>query len=220
MRRAALATVTVLTLAACGPGDVHPGDDDAAPDGAAPGGSGLVFRFVAPDLGETIDDLTVSGIHLSVRDVRALGDAAPGDDRTTLDRGTIELPGDGAAEIRFDDAPPGRYSSFELEIDRSQDGESSWRMDGTVRVDGEDQDFVIDDEAAAPISLPLANLNLGAAEVATITIEIDVIGLASVVDWESLPPEDVLTVDDDSPELAAVHARLTSAFSVASVDIQ
>src|SRR6185436_4514443 len=106
---------------------------------------GLVFRFVAPDLGQEVDDVTVSQIHVSIRDVRALGDAAPGDDRTTQDRAQIALP-DEPAEIRFDEAPPGRYSSFEFEIDRAQDGESAWDMAGSVHFNGEDWPFAIEDE--------------------------------------------------------------------------
>jgi hypothetical protein len=217
MRRAALATVAVLTLAACGPGDVHNGDDDGG-TADANGMSGLVFRFVAPDLGQTVDDLTVSQIHLSVRDVRALGDAAPGDDRTTLDRDQIDLPG--TEEVRFDQAPPGRYSSFELEIDRAQDGESSWSMTGSVHFNGDDWGFAIDDEESRPISLPLVDVNLRAGEIATFTVQIDVSGICSGVDWESLPQEDPLEIDHESPQIAGIRTNLTAAFSIVSVDVQ
>jgi hypothetical protein len=220
MHRVALAAVTALTLAACGPGGVHNGDDGGA-DATDPQEGGLVFRFVAPDIGQTTSDLTVSQLRLSLRDVRALGDAAPGDERTTLDRRELELHDQEMPEIRFDQAPPGRYSSFEFEIDRALDGESSWSMEGVVHFDDADWSFSVEDEESRAISLPLQDVTLAAGETATITVEIDVIAICSDVDWPSLPREgSEIQIDDDSSAIAGMRANLVTSFSIAGVDVQ
>jgi hypothetical protein len=211
-RQVALAS---LFLAACGAGN-H-GDDNGTVD--AGDMAGLVFQISSPDLGQIDQDTTVEHLRMHARDVRALGDAAPGDDRTLLDHTDIDLDTGAVRTIQFDKAPPGRYSSFELVVDRPSDSDYAWQMDGTTVVDGNNWNFEIEDDQAQPITLPI-DVTLDAGQTATIQVHVLVNPICEPIDWsQALPDGSTLEINDASPQAAGARMRFSTSFSIAGVQL-
>ena len=223
MRRCAV--IVLFAVAACGPGETITGDDDGGVIDAPEGGmSGLVFRFTAPDVGVHADELTIDRFRGNLRDIRALGDAAPGDARTSQDALAFDFDGtEGktASVVEFHEAPPGRYSSFEFVVDAPVDGDDAWRLEGDVLVESQTHAFNIEDDEPAAISLELADVVLGAGETATITIEIDLFGICDAIDWESIERDgNTYDIDDDSEAIIGIRTSFATSFSIADVVIE
>jgi len=156
---------------------------------------------------------------MHVRDVRALGDAAPGDTRTSLDHTDLDLDQGKTDTIQFDKAPPGRYSSFEFVVDRPSDSDYAWRMDGSTQVNGTGWSFEIEDDHAQTISLPI-DVTLDAGQTATIQVQVQVNPICEPIDWSQVPPDgDMLELGDNDPQAAGARSRFATAFSIAGVQL-
>lgn len=185
--------------------------DGGADDGAVTGGLRLAFEAVPPlpATSEGLYPATVDAARLVLRDVRAIGDAAPGDPRTTRAEVTLELDPEASADpVVFEDAPPGRYSRVEGRVKRL-------RVTGAVDVD-ELTPFVIDDEPPRPVtfSFPLAGVELPAGGERTVTIGVELIELVEPIDWTAAPltPEGY-RIDGDSDAILPVREELGSIFA-------
>jgi hypothetical protein len=222
MRRAITLCALAGVLLACGP----PGDgdgDDAGVD--APGGDagtssgGLVFEFVAqPPLDGLGGGVTVDEAHISLRDVRAIGDSAPGDSRTSIGELDLEW-GDarGPGPLAFPLAPPGIYSTFEARLGRPSTGEERFDLRGTVLVEGETRRFRIEnEEISEQLSVALDGLALG-DERRTATVAVSFAFLAALP-WDQMELDDgEYQIEGDSPHMPAVVAGMRGAFSLAGV---
>jgi hypothetical protein len=213
MRRIPLAWA-VMVLAACGPGDLDPDGGDDDPDGRS---GGLVFRWTAPDIDRALGQVTVESLELRLRDLRVVGDAAPGDARTYLAQQELELNGSDR-ETRFEDAPPGRYSSLEFAIARPTDEDSAWALYGTVVLGDETFDLEVFDPVTSPISLRV-DLDLTDGRTRIVTIEVDVGAVALAIPWSTVVPDDDgdLVVEGESPLLVPAREALRAGFAVVDV---
>jgi hypothetical protein len=226
-----LCTPLALLLAACsvssgskadsGP---EPGDDGGGPGPDAPeGAAGLVLEFhgvpeLTADLGGTWNAV-LEEVRIDLENVRAVGDAAPGDERTT--RAELRLEWWGADDdggdpannepvvVSFNDAPPGLYSNVYAEL-------IDYRLQGKVDIEAEDRDFEIVDQPGSPlaISIPLGGVTLEAGE--TRHLVIDVSCAAAVVDtpWDQVAEQDGnLLVDSASPQIGGIRDDMEAAFA-------
>jgi hypothetical protein len=218
-----------LALAGCvggcepdtgGLGVVDAGRD--APDARRPdaGGAaaGLILEWkVVPALPAALPgDVRLTEVRLNLRDVRVLGDSAPGDGRTAVDRLELTWRVDqGPAPLAFLQAPPGLYSSLRYRVgDGDEDG---IELSGTVRRDGEDVDFEIEDSMALGIDVPLS-LELTPGEQVTLEVRLDTAAVLGGIDWSEAEVEDgEIKLDDDSAQLQGVRDRLRTAFSVVEI---
>lgn len=210
--------VAVAALAACGPGDIgaDAGDDD--PDGGGSGDSGLRVTWTGRGLGAPGDDLVIDRVRINLRDLRVVGDAAPGNE-TYVAALALDLRDTEAIETYLDRAPPGMYSALEFSVDGGADEEASWEMLGTVDLGGEIVDWQIEDEGMLPVDLALVGLDLPAGETRTIAVDLDAAAVVDDLDWEALEGnEDRITIDEDSPLMPALRGRLVDAFSIAGID--
>lgn len=209
-----------LMMAACGPpGEIPVGDAGDDTVDAIEEMAGLEFRWSASGLGEN-GDATLDEVQLFLRDIRAIGDATPGDDTyQAMDELVFRADGGGEAEtIEFRRAPPGRYSAFEFELARPSDGGAAWSITGTCDVMGQGYDLEIEDDTSSSISLPL-DLLLAAGETRVIEIEIAIDEVVAGVDWnDGTIEDDTLVVDEDSPLMPGMRSRLIAAFSIASIN--
>jgi hypothetical protein len=217
MRVPASLVFATVALAACGPGEVGPdaGDDD--PDGGG-GGSGLIVTWTGRGLDAPDDGVAIDRVRLHLRDLRVVGDAAPGDEtyRAAQD---LDLEAGTVRRTEFDDAPPGMYSALELFVDGGADEETSWEMSGTVELDDRTVEWEIEDDATLPVDLPLVGLDLPAGETRTIAVDLDAQAVVAGIPWESLETkEDRISIEDDSPLMSAIRTRLVDAFTVGSID--
>lgn len=210
----------LLGLAACGTGEVTP--DAGGDDGDAGAGmGGLVFRFQAPGINNEVDDVRVTRLRLRTTNLRAIGDAGSGLD-TYLEDKDIELEDGNAVTIRFDHAPPGRYSAFEFSLERPTDNDAAWEVEARADVDGENVRVKIGDEQTSTISLPLDELDLAAGQTVQVDVAIDIAdfeeAIAATIDWSDFPSGDISIDDDDEPLIvAALRLALRAAFEIESI---
>src|SRR5262249_41556401 len=141
---------------------------------APPQSGGLVFEFgtdpVVP--GTVGTKVRVDEVRVYWRDVRAIGDSAPGDYRTSI--ATLDLDWQGnnmPAPLAVPQAPPGLYSRLEA---RAGGGEKAYEIRGVVALNGGGMEsFEISDEANESISIPLTGVMVNTARVtARITLSL------------------------------------------------
>lgn len=214
-----LVLAAIATVAACGPPGVDPpdaGDDD--PDGDVEMG-GIELRWTAPELGADLDGVRIDRIRLSLRDVRVVGDATPGDETYRASEEIALGDDDGEVDrIVFGNAPPGRYSAVEFALSRALDGKDAWRLDGECAIEKTEYSLGVSDDQSASVSLPL-DLVLGAGETRIVRVEIDVSRIVDDIDWSMAEIEEgELHVEGDSPLMAQLRAGLIAAFSIDGID--
>jgi hypothetical protein len=217
IRTATFAALVVVGVGACGGADgagPDAGTIDAA-DGAADGGTepgGLHLRLRAtPSLPASLGgdhDVTVDQLALVLDDLRLVGDAAPGDARTRIERAELEWPGDDVRTFRFPEAPPGVYAYVLATIDRFRfAGEVT--LEGEER-EGEDHEYELEDEQASlALSIALPDLVLEPGGERTIDLIVDVAAVVGPIDWSAAPTEeDEIELEDDHPIMDGVRDRL------------
>ena len=202
------------------------GEDGGGPGPDAPvaGAAGLTLQFRGvPPLPANLDgafEPRLDWVRIDLENVRAIGDSAPGDERTTRDElslawsagdGDDDEPENDPVVVSFDQAPPGLYSHVLVQL-------THYQLEGTVDIEDNDRDFDIDDTPSSPlaISIALGGVTLEAGETRQLTI--DVACGAAVVDtpWDQVEPEDGdLEVGSSSPHIGGIRARMESAFSYA-----
>jgi hypothetical protein len=170
--------------------DADPDDPDAP---AATGG--LTFRFLADPLLPTAPEgsfnVSITDAHYELTEVRAIGDAAPGDERTSRSSWEIRFE-EGANDLVFPTAPQGIYSFLFADVER-------YVLHGTVDKSGETYDFEISDEDnEVELAVDLKGLELGASPVVCV-ITMDLRRITNEVEWGPLEPdgEDEIDVDRD-----------------------
>jgi hypothetical protein len=218
-----------LLLAACSvdsasrpDSGIEPGEDGGGPGPDAPeGAAGLVLEFHGvPTLTADLDGefrAQLEQVRIDLENVRAVGDAAPGDERTTREELRLEWRGaddddpdeNDPVVVSFNEAPPGLYSNVYAEL-------ISYRLQGTVEVADNERDFEIVDQPGSPlaISIPLGGVTLEAGETRHLFIEVSC--AAAVVDtpWDQVSEEDgELLVDHESPQIDGVRDDMEAAFS-------
>jgi hypothetical protein len=220
-------------------GGSDPGQDGGGPGPDAPVGSaGLVLEFrgipALPAALGGVFDPELDQVRLELEDVRAVGDAAPGDERTSRDELRLEWRGgDGEGEgegeggddggndpvvVTFDQAPPGLYSSVFAEL-------VAYQLEGSVTVEGDgggDRDFEIEDSPSTgiAISIPLGGVTLEAGETRRVTIEVSCAAAVLDTPWDQVEEDDgELVVDGGSPEIDAVRGAMAGAFTYQGDDV-
>jgi hypothetical protein len=203
-----------------------PGDDGGGPGPDAEGGAaGLVLEFHGvPTLTAHLDGdfpAELEEVRIDLVNVRAVGDAAPGDERTTRDQLRLEWWGaddDGSEPaqndpvlVTFNEAPPGLYSNVYAEV-------VDYRMRGQVQVEvgGEDRDFSIDDtpSSALAISIALGGVTLEAGETQHVSIDVSCATAVIETRWDEVTEQDGnLVVDSSSPQIDTVRENIQAAFS-------
>lgn len=218
MRHAGMFLTLGLALAGCpGPGEDPPDptpDAGREPDaGEPPVGAGLVFQFESePGLGE--DELggeynpVIDEVVLTLVQVRAIGDAAPGDERTSADELALSWADGDTEELEFPQAPPGFYAQLLAEL-------ASYEIEGTLQVSGDRVPFRIAESGAnIEIAVGLDGLALEPGMDRTVTITVDLGDVVEAVDWDSVPAGDdgVRRLSAESEAMVEVRQRLQDAF--------
>lgn len=240
---AVLAALGLSVSAACGGGgstadpDADPsggGDGGAGGDGgpadpdAAPPTSGLVLAYE----GEPAFPATLGGpyeialsrlVRLELRDVRIIGDAAPGDARTSraqiwlawgceedegeVEEGEGECEGSAPRRFSFPDAPEGIYSSLLARL-------HLFRYEGQATTDLR-RDLTVEEEPeGVDVTIPLPDVPLGPGDVVEIVIGVALDDPVLAVDWSTVAPDGsgILLVDEGSPQIDSIIAAAAAAF--------
>jgi hypothetical protein len=197
-----------------------PGDDGGGPgeDGAT-GQAGLILEFrstppVPADLGGEWD-AELEEVRFDLRNVRAVGDAAPGDERTSREELRLDWrdgeDDDGRSDpvqVVFNQAPPGLYSYVLAQVD-------DYRISGTCEVTDSEYDYDIDDQPSSlDITIELGGLNLEPGTTRTVVIDVSVASAVVDTDWAAVEPEDgELEIDHESDQIEAIRQRVVAGFS-------
>lgn len=219
MRHAGMSLILGLALTGCpGPGEDPPDpltpDAGAEPDaGEPPAGAGLVFQFESePGLGN--DELggeynpVIDQAVLTLVQVRAIGDSAPGDARTSADQLTLSWQDGEIEELDFPQAPPGFYAQLLAEL-------TSFEIEGTLQISGDRVPFRIAESGAdLEIAVGLDGLELEPGMDRTIRITVDLGDVIEAVEWDRVPEGDDgwRRVSPESEDMATVRERLQDGF--------
>lgn len=218
MRHAGILSILGLALTGCpGSGEDPPDptpDAGTEPDaGEPPAGSGLVFQFERePGQGE--DELggdynpVIDEVVLTLVQVRAIGDSAPGDERTSADQLVLSWDDGDAEELDFPRAPPGFYAQLLAEL-------ASYEIAGTVQISGDRVPFRIAESGAnLEIAIGLDGLELEPGIDRTVTITVELGEVIEGIDWQQVPEGDdgVLLLSAESPYIDGVRERLEESF--------
>lgn len=208
-------------------GGPDPGEDGGGSDpDAAVGSAGLVLELRGiPALSAELEgdfEAVLEEVRIDLENIRAVGDAAPGDERTSRDELRLEWKGesdgDGGDEadnepvvVTFDQAPPGLYSNVFAEV-------KSYRLRGELELaEDTERDFEIDDQPSTPlaISIPLGGVTLEVGETRRVIIEVSCADAVLDVPWDQVEEEEEgsLVVDAESEFIGAVHDAMQAAFS-------
>ena len=196
-----------------GGGDAPPSDRDGGPNDvdAPPAGVGLELDLVAPGLPWVATGVAVERVRLWLRDVRVIGDSAPGDARTSLAQLELDFePGRDPPPVSFPQAPPGNYSQLAARLGRS-DGSQSFEIQGTVTIAGQPHELEIRDLNIADVSVALDVRVETAAVAVTVALDLSFLG---GIDWSSAPQDGNgrIQLEDGGPIVDAVRAGLVAGF--------
>lgn len=205
--------VASLLLAAC-PGEVpidppHGDAGEAIPDGSINPGNGLTvtFALVSP-IPIDANMATIERITFRAMSVRAIGDAASGDARTTQNDYLMKwTASESPAAIAFAEAPIGLYSSVAIQL-APKNGEAAWELHGECMRNNERLDFEIDSDEPLSLSVPV-NEMLSPGGSATIAIQLDAAAVIGNIDWDAQAKDgDKVTIDEDSAAMPQIIAAL------------
>lgn len=195
-----------------------PNADGSAGDGDAGPTSGLTFDFRSdPKLpphgnGEAGGpwEAVLDTAEIILRDVRAIGDAAPGGE-TRADVFTLTWVADDKELLVFGDAPPGIYSLLRAQI-------VSWDITGTVDPEGEDDvPFHISDVPSTSVSVSVGiDVTLMAGADQTVRIDVELEDIIEDINWDEAPEDDdgTLIVTSQHPAIDDIRESLSNAFDL------
>jgi hypothetical protein len=201
-------------LVACGSSD--PAAPDApAPDGGGPAGLHVTWETEMPGYPGTIEDgLTVESVELNFDNLKVIGDAGPGDPRTT--KSAFQLRWDDHSQpqdIDFGEAPTGLYSKVSLQLD----GHlilPSLEIRGQVNIGDQVLDYEIEDRNAISLSLDCDRM-LKPGGSATIALQLRLHDALTSIDFASLSIDHgKIEVETGDSQLEHFIDKFGHAFSV------
>ncbi len=218
MYRAGLLVFAVVLLGGCPADGVKP-DGGTPPDGngdASESGMGLAFLFHSePSLADGGEvggdfDAAIEAARFALEDVRAIGDAAPGDDRTSTPEFVLDWDREDDGEsLHFPQAPPGMYSQLLGEV-------VSYQLVGTVTVEDMEKPFlIVETTTSIEFALGLDELQLEPRMGVEIPVEVELDEIVREIRWSDVPEdgEGVLRVDETAPEIDSVRESIAESFT-------
>jgi hypothetical protein len=145
----------------------------------------VTWSSATPIPGNATTDVTVSKLLFRIANLRVIGDAGPGDNRTSADSFQVEwAQGMTPVAETFANAPTGLYSHLVFLADGNL-VDYSYEIEGTTKVDGNVTSFKIHDRSPLPVSLDTSTM-LEPNEVASLAIVVRVDQALTSLDWSKL----------------------------------
>lgn len=212
MRRLACIAIGAMH-AACSSSSATP---DAMTADARPGGLTIELLASGGVPQTSSSGVVIERVTLGVRNLRAIGDAAPGDLRTT--RTDLEFDwhdNQTAVPYLLPMAPPGVYSTIDLQIADSATLPAALVVAGRVARGGDLVPFEIRSLTAdIPIQVAV-HAELPPRAIVVTSIEVDVASFVADIDWDALPltGEGRLAIADGDPDMTTVISHVATAFA-------
>jgi hypothetical protein len=181
---------------------------------------GLVIEMVVKGgvpqmVGEEIE---IELLEIGALMLRAIGDSAPGDHRTTFpkpDASFLFQSGAPAVPLLLPEAPPGLYSAVEMHVaDTEASLHGAVYMLGRVRRGGTVVPFEIKNVASdVKVNVAVA-VALVPREFATATVELDAAELVEDIDWDNvaITGDGKLYIGDGDGEMPRLVSAIPTAF--------
>lgn len=196
-------------------------DDTDAPDAGDGDDSGLVVRWASTpttwpaDLGSGV---TIDRARFKIDSLRVVGDAGPGDPRTTAT--SFEIRWDSEthpSDLVFEQAPPGVYSLVALSIDAHL-VDAAFEIRGHVFVENTEWEYRIEDDAPLGFSVGI-DARLAPGGRADVRIRIDFAHALDAVDFRNLPTVDGhLELNSYDSQMPTFRRTLIESFQAANAD--
>ena len=196
-------------------------DDTTSPDGHEDGEGGLKVKWssrpgdVPVSLGSNV---TLTSARFALDSLREIGDAGPGDLRTTEESIDLswEMGQDPPQDVEFSEAPSGLYSQISLQID-GHVTQDSYTFHGTAIVNSNLENFEISDNNPLAVMLAI-DKSVSPGTTSTIDIEIDFEHAISVVDFSSLNKSDgELQLSEGDPGIVEFRKKLIESFKTPNI---
>lgn len=213
MQAAVRSALLVGLLCAC------QGTNTAAPDagsgsdaGTGPTGLRVTWSSTPQIPGSIGNNLTVTYAVFRVDSLRVIGDAGPGDPRTSQTDFVVRWDSDSHPDaILFSDAPTGLYSKVTVQADGHL-VDDSYEIDGKVALNGQTQEFQIHDRDALTANLDITTM-LDPGTEAQIPILVRIDQALGVLDFSQLSYDDGhLELDTFDAQMPAFRAKLAASF--------
>jgi hypothetical protein len=189
-----------LVVVGCGDDSSTSGNDASIPDGLVVTWSSTPATWPG-DLG---GGLTIDRAVLALDRLRIVGDAAPGDPRTTITSREIAWSVDALpAPIAFPDAPGGVYSQLSLRIDGLVAGPSI-EVQGTVM----NTAYRIVDDMPTAITLAI-DATFSPPSPTAIRLAVDFAAVLQAINFTAITPENGrIELDNADPQMALFRTTL------------
>jgi hypothetical protein len=203
-------------LISCSGDDTHVPGPDAAGDGIG-GTGGLVVQWGSvPETwpGDLGGGMTIERASFSFDNLRVVGDAGPGDPRTTASGFMVRWDDDTTpSDLMFSDAPSGLYSQVSMAIDGHLSTET-FDIRGHVNVSGTDYEYRIDGDNALAVTV-LIDKTLTPPATATVTLKINFGVALGALDFSTLDIDNGrIELDDSDSEMSVFRQKLVESFEI------
>jgi hypothetical protein len=208
-------------LTGCNPGGI--GSQDDAPDIDAPVGPSalrLTWSSTPTDWpGSNGNGLTIEKARFSMSSLRIVGDASPGDPRTTIDDMMMgfawDTDGQRPTDIDFDNAPTGLYSQVAIVFDRPTSGSNNYSYEIECHVDmGIDKDLRIRDDKQLTFNVDVDEM-VSPGESAVIALRINFLHAIESLNFNTLDSDNGrLELEDGDAQMPAFRTKLIESFEV------
>jgi hypothetical protein len=184
------------------------GDDNTDASGGATGLS-VKWTTRAPIPGDVRTDLSVTSMLYRIANLRVIGDAGPGDNRTSKDAFIASWDTMQPPTIVFATAPTGLYSKVVLLADANFI-DYAYEIYGTVKVNGETHPYKIHDRTPIGVSLDTSAM-LDPGKSAGITIRLDMAKAFEGLDFTMLHDDNgTLELDTFDNQMSDFRNRMLS----------
>ena len=199
-----------------------PGNTDATTPDTPSGQPGLNVAWHARPSsipGQVTDKIMISSATFQAQLLRVVGDAGPGDFRTTVAQPNLAWSsGMTPPTITFSSAPTGLYSEVLLEIDGLLIN-NSFEIRGQIHRDSDNKDwqfFIHDRTDNVSISIQNINTTLNPGAMVTIPIRVDFEHALTSINYDQLQVDNnTLDLDDSDSQMDNFRHALEESFSLA-----
>lgn len=186
------------------------------------GDSGLLVQWssspATPFPADLSDTVTIESARFALDSLRVVGDAGPGDPRTSAALISLQFDNDGAPDdIVFAEAPPGLYSQVALDFDGHVVSES-FRVSGKVTVNSQIWDYRVEDDAPLAFNVGISTMAT-AGKPATVALRINFVHALESIDWANVPENDGrLELEGGNSQMPTFRVKLVESFEVVNAN--
>lgn len=195
-------------------------DTDLPPDSVGGSGGLVVVWSSQPETwpGSLGDGVTIERATFAFDSLRVVGDAGPGDPRTTATGFEVRWDDSTSPDtIMFGDAPTGLYSQVSVLIDGHL-ANDSFELRGHVQLGETNWEYRIEDISPLAITVPIEK-TLTPPATATVLLRINFQHALDSVDFSMLGvDEGRLELENGDAQMAVFRAKLVESFEIASGD--